>query len=154
MKPATVAAALATAAIPFVVLAQEAAPAHPAAPDAVASAIGQVVYQRYCGSCHGPTGRGDGPLAPELRTKVVDLTQLAAAHGGKFPFFKVVQVIDGRRMSKGHGSADMPVWGEIFPKTQGAEAPNPETAVARMTHYLWSIQEPPAPASFEPAPRK
>lgn len=150
---ATFATALAMAAIPFVVLAQEATPVNPVAPDAVASAIGQVVYQRYCGACHGTTGRGDGPLAKELRSKVIDLTRLAASNGGRFPFFQVVQVIDGRHASKGHGTADMPVWGEIFPKTQGSESPNPETAVARMTHYIWSIQVPPAPASFEPAPR-
>lgn len=151
---ATFATAFAMAAIPFVVLAQEPAPTNPAAPDAVASAIGQVVYQRYCGACHGTTGHGDGPLASELRSKVVDLTTLATARGGKFPYHYVVRVIDGRQASKGHGSPDMPVWGEIFPKTQGAQAPNAETAVARMTHYIWSIQVPPAPASFEPAPRK
>jgi hypothetical protein len=34
----------------------------------------------------------------------------------------------------------MPVWGEIFSKTSGTDAPSVEAAVSRITHYVWSIQ--------------
>lgn len=113
----------------------------PVGPDAVASAIGQIIYQRYCGSCHGPAGRGDGTLAKDLNVPPTDLSALAKKNGGKFPFHEVVQVIDGRKVARGHGQPDMPVWGEIFPKTKGTESPDVQTAVARITHYLWSIQK-------------
>jgi mono/diheme cytochrome c family protein len=123
-------------------------------PDAAASAVGQIVYQRYCGSCHGATGKGDGPVARDLVVAAADLTQLAKANGGKFPFNHVVEVIDGRHAARGHGTAEMPVWGEIFPKTKGTESPSVETAVAKITHYIWSIQNPPAPAGSWNPPKK
>ena len=111
------------------------------APDAVASAIGQIIYQRYCASCHGTAGKGDGPMARDLSVVPTDLTRLAKTNKGIFPFSTVVQVIDGRKIMRGHGTPDMPVWGEIFPKTQGTASPSVETAVARITHYVWSIQQ-------------
>jgi mono/diheme cytochrome c family protein len=111
------------------------------APDAVASAIGQIIYQRYCASCHGTAGKGDGPMARDLSVVPTDLTRLAKANKGIFPFSHVVQVIDGRKTMRGHGTPDMPVWGEIFPKTEGTASPSVETAVARITHYVWSIQQ-------------
>jgi hypothetical protein len=35
----------------------------------------------------------------------------------------------------------MPVWGEVFAKTAGTDAPSVEAAVQRITHYVWSIQK-------------
>ncbi len=115
---------------------------YPIAPDAVASAVGQIIYQRYCGSCHGTQGEGDGAMARDLKVPPTDLTRLTKTNKGIFPFDHVVQVIDGRKTMRGHGTPDMPVWGEIFPKTKGTASPSVETAVARITHYIWSIQKP------------
>ncbi|MBM4259473.1 MAG: cytochrome c [Deltaproteobacteria bacterium] len=28
---------------------------------------GAVLYQQYCASCHGPTGKGNGPVAASLQ---------------------------------------------------------------------------------------
>ncbi len=42
------------------------------------------LYQVFCSSCHGLTGRGDGPVEPLFRGGVPDLTHLAARHGGAF----------------------------------------------------------------------
>jgi mono/diheme cytochrome c family protein len=114
-----------------------------ARPDAPAAAKGKVIYQRYCGSCHGKEARGDGTLASDLRVAPPDLTTLAAKNGGKFPFDLVAQAVDGRKTTRGHGAPDMPVWGEIFPKTSGIESPSVSTAVGRLTHYLWSVQAQP-----------
>lgn len=33
-----------------------------AADDAAALEVGRVMYERHCAVCHGPTGRGDGPV--------------------------------------------------------------------------------------------
>jgi mono/diheme cytochrome c family protein len=109
-------------------------------PDPAAAAKGQVIYVRYCGSCHGAQARGDGPLAPDLRVPPTDLTRLAAKRGGRFPFEDVRQSIDGRKATPGHGSADMPVWGEVFPRTKGTESSSSESATWRIAQYLWSIQ--------------
>jgi len=111
-----------------------------AKPDAPAAARGKVIYQRYCGSCHGKEARGDGALASDLRVAPPDLTTLAAKNGGKFPFDSVAQAIDGRKTTRGHGASDMPVWGEVFPKTGGTDSSSVSTAVGRLTHYLWSVQ--------------
>ncbi len=112
-----------------------------AKPDPAAAAKGRIIYQRYCGSCHGTAARGDGPLAPDLQVAPTDLTSLAAKNGGRFPFNAVVRSIDGGKSTRGHGAPDMPVWAEIFPKTAGTESPSVESAVGRITHYLWSIQK-------------
>lgn len=115
--------------------------AEPASHDADAAAKGKIIYQRYCGSCHGTAGRGDGPLAPDLRVPPTDLTLLAAKSRGRFPIDAVARAIDGRQTTRGHGAPDMPVWGEIFPKTKGTDAPSVQSAVGRIAHYLWSIQK-------------
>jgi mono/diheme cytochrome c family protein len=118
-----------------------ATPAAPQArPDPAAAAKGQIIYVRYCGSCHGAQGRGDGAIAPDLRVPPTDLTRLAATRGGRFPLDAVRQSIDGRKATRGHGSPDMPVWGEVFRRTEGTGAPDAESATWRIAHYLWSIQ--------------
>ena len=109
-------------------------------PEPDAAAKGKVIYQRYCASCHGSEARGNGPLAPDLRVPPSDLTRLAEKNKGRFPFDLVARSIDGRQTTRGHGTPDMPVWGEIFPKTAGTESPSVTSAVGRIAHYLWSIQ--------------
>ncbi len=113
--------------------------------DAAQASRGQVIYVRFCSACHGATATGDGPLANGLRSKPTDLTRLAATNGGVFPYDKVARAIDGRDTVRMHGPSDMPVWGEVFSRTKGAESADPSEAVARITHYVWSIQKPPAP---------
>jgi mono/diheme cytochrome c family protein len=111
------------------------------APDPAAAARGKIIYVRYCASCHGAAGQGDGVLAPDLRVPPTDLTRLAAQASGRFPFEDVRRSIDGRKTVRGHGSADMPVWGEVFPRASGTDSPDTESAISRLTHYIWSIQK-------------
>jgi mono/diheme cytochrome c family protein len=75
---------------------------------------GSYVFRTYCGACHGASGRGDGPLADQLRYRPADLTRLARRNGGEFPTELVVSIVDGRKPVKGHGGPDMPVWGDAF----------------------------------------
>ena len=70
-----------------------------------------------------------------------DLTLLAKKKGGVFPYVDVVRAIDGRRSARGHGTPDMPVWGEVLQKSTGTDSPNVDTAVARIAHYIWSLQK-------------
>jgi mono/diheme cytochrome c family protein len=109
--------------------------------DAAAAGMGGVIYERYCGACHGTSGEGDGALAKDLRVPPTDLTLLAKKKGGVFPYVDVVRSIDGRRSARAHGTPDMPVWGEVLQKSGGTDAPDVDTAVARIAHYIWSIQK-------------
>ena len=87
-------------------------------PGAKARDEGRALYADHCASCHGASGRGDGPSAGTLRTRPTDLTRYAQANGGVFPSQRIRRVIDGRGVGA-HGSVEMPVWGSVF-KTGGA----------------------------------
>jgi len=69
---------------------------------------GETLYRRYCAPCHGITGRGDGPAASALCPPPSDLTRIETS----VP--ELMREIDGRRTIRAHGSAKMPVWGEVF----------------------------------------
>jgi mono/diheme cytochrome c family protein len=75
---------------------------------------GAYAYRTHCATCHGADGKGDGPLAENLRFHPPDLTLIAKRNGGEFPVDKVHRIVDGRRPLKGHGGPDMPVWGDAF----------------------------------------
>jgi mono/diheme cytochrome c family protein len=44
-------------------------------------AKGKELYGKLCGACHGPYGRGDGPVAGDLATRPPDLTNAALLAG-------------------------------------------------------------------------
>ena len=110
--------------------------------DAAAAAKGKVTYGRYCVSCHGPQAKGDGPLARDLRVAVPDLTTLAQRSGGKFPNDRVVQVIQDGATVRGHGTADMPAWGDAFKKTKGTGEATVDAAIKHLSQYLRTLQQP------------
>lgn len=109
-------------------------------------ATGERDYMRACVSCHGISGKGDGPLADLMTLKVSDLTVLSISNDGTFPLHDVMMFIDGRSRIRAHGG-DMPVWGQIF--VQDAEdyvaryeAENvAERRVLSLALYIESIQE-------------
>jgi mono/diheme cytochrome c family protein len=73
--------------------------------------VGKREYAANCAVCHGPKGKGDGPKAGMGGVHPADLTTLAQRNGGWFPFARVYEFIDGRRLVKAHGTREMPVWG-------------------------------------------
>ena len=74
---------------------------------------GRNVYVTHCATCHGPSARGDGPMADVLSVAPTDLTVLAATNGGVFPTTRVVQRVDGSSVVLPHGDP-MPWWGMIL----------------------------------------
>lgn len=112
-----------------------------AAPAAEVTDTQRQYFYEYCASCHGPMGRGDGPVAGELKKRPTDLTQLAKNNNGHFPYVRVRAVIDGRGQALGiHGPAEMPVWGERF-SDEGATDPQVRGKILSIVDYLVSIQE-------------
>jgi mono/diheme cytochrome c family protein len=87
---------------------------------------GEVLYRRYCAACHGIGGRGDGPAARTLSPPPTDLTGLTAT----VP--ELMELIDGRRAVPAHGSASMPVWGEIFEQSLISEPHARRTALLQV----------------------
>ncbi len=85
--------------------------------------VGKREYMDKCALCHGQSGRGDGGVTDILKVAPTNLTTLAAKNGGVFPFDRVLAVIDGREVVKGHGTRDMPIWGKEYKreKTEAAE---------------------------------
>jgi mono/diheme cytochrome c family protein len=110
--------------------------------DAAAATKGQLTFVRYCVSCHGPSARGDGPLASELRVPVPDLTTLVTRSGGKYPYERVVRIIENGEVVRAHGTPDMPAWGDAFKGTKGTEEATVSAAIRNLNHYLWSVQQP------------
>ncbi len=102
---------------------------------------GKSLFRAWCRSCHGEEARGDGPMAEHLRPEPADLTLLSQKDGGQFYFGRVTAKIDGREKVKGHGSKDMPVWGEAFEvlDEEGGEEVVRAKIIA-IVHYLRSIQ--------------
>jgi mono/diheme cytochrome c family protein len=80
----------------------------------VADNVGKMEYENNCAVCHGMTGKGDGPYAGIIDTKVPDMTMLQKNNNGVFPFDRVYQAIDGRLAVKAHGTRDMPIWGNEY----------------------------------------
>ena len=78
-------------------------------------ALGKQEYQAKCASCHGLSGRGEGPRAEMLSRVIPDLTTYAERHGGVFPSQLAWMTIDGRSLDEGvQRHRDMPVWGQDF----------------------------------------
>lgn len=106
---------------------------------------GKELYVRFCASCHGETGRGDGPVANAFKVEVPDLTLIARRAKGVYPRDRIEKIIDGRYIIGAHGSRTMPVWGEDFGRL---EIGNPDAErttriiILRLADYVWLLQRP------------
>jgi mono/diheme cytochrome c family protein len=76
--------------------------------------LGKREFDANCASCHGPKGAGDGPNKPYLTKSPTDLTTLAKANNGILPVNRLYESIDGSKAIPGHGSRDMPTWGNAY----------------------------------------
>ncbi len=76
--------------------------------------VGKREYDNNCAVCHGATGKGDGPYAGIIDTRIPDITTLQKANNGVFPFNRIYELIDGRAEVKAHGTRDMPIWGNEY----------------------------------------
>jgi len=103
-------------------------------------ASGPEMYQSYCASCHGTKGRGDGPVAPYLKSAIPDLTILSKQNQGAFPAQRVSQVIRGEVGVKTHGVPEMAVWGPFFLSLNNSQEPVVRIRVSNLTKYIETLQ--------------
>jgi mono/diheme cytochrome c family protein len=101
---------------------------------------GRTLFLTYCASCHGDGGRGNGPVATELRHRPADVTQLARRDGGVFNGPRIRRLIDGRGVTA-HGTMEMPVWGDVFKLREGLTAGEIAARVDALVQYLENLQE-------------
>ena len=108
----------------------------------VAARAGAATFKTHCASCHGEKGRGDGPMADQLRFAPADLTRIARRNRGRFDADRAFRIIDGRSPLKGHGGTDMPIWGDAFLESQeGYSADSVRQKISELVQYLSSIQQ-------------
>src|SRR5262249_28158083 len=109
-------------------------------------AAGHREFRHACAVCHGLGGTGESIMTTLnlLTVRPADLTQLSKKHQGQFPFWKVYRIINGREEVKGHGTRDMPIWGEVFIQQEGGKLVDEARAMGRilaLVYYIQSIQE-------------
>jgi cytochrome c1 len=79
----------------------------------VPTGFGKTEFESTCATCHGMSGKGNGPLVNLMTRRPTDLTLLAKNNQGVFPMNRLYEVIDGANVPA-HGSRDMPVWGRAY----------------------------------------
>lgn len=117
--------------------------------------MGEFEFMNSCATCHGEAGKGDGPAAQFfLGGSAPDLTILQKNNGGVFPVEGIYAVIEGSRdaMSGGHGTREMPIWGQRYmkraeegpgydPLTEEQKEIYVRTRILSLIEYLSTIQE-------------
>jgi hypothetical protein len=105
---------------------------------------GEETFLRFCASCHGEQGMGDGPIARAIPITVPNLTTLRQRLGDDFPENTLRRIIDGREAVIFHGTRYMPVWGYEFWVEEGADdeaSERVEIIIRNLIDYIESIQQ-------------
>jgi mono/diheme cytochrome c family protein len=105
------------------------------------SLAGRDSFELYCAPCHGTDGRGNGPVAPVLKTPPPDLTLMARRNRGAFPGDRVRAFVTGTgRTLPAHGPAEMPIWGPLFRAFETDV--RVQERIKNLVQYLESLQRP------------
>ena len=102
---------------------------------------GAKIFRYYCAACHGSDAHGHGPASLALKHGVPDLTLISQKNGGKFPYKRVKEIIEGKEPGPlAHGDREMPIWGPIFHEVE-ADQDWGEVRLDAITKYIESIQQ-------------
>lgn len=102
---------------------------------------GAKIFQYHCAVCHGVDGRGHGPDSVVLQHPVPDLTLISQRSGGKFPFQRVKEIIEGKEPGLlALGDREMPIWGPIFHEVESDQDWG-EVRMDAITRHMESIQQ-------------
>ncbi len=75
------------------------------------AAKGKATFEQYCASCHGSSGKGDGPAGGALNPKPKDLTTPGYVKGLKDDYMTKLIKEGGQAVGK---SPLMPPWGSAL----------------------------------------
>ena len=110
---------------------------------------GKADFIQLCAPCHGADAKGDGPQLSHLKKKPADLTAITQRYG-RYPEDRVFETIAGIDMPDGHGTREMPSWGDVFVSEDIGNSTKLEDAVkasddasrriAGLVRYIESIQ--------------
>lgn len=75
--------------------------------DSASLARGKKLFEKNCTSCHGPAGRGDGPVSAALSPKPANLAVMAPQHTSGDLAWKIA-----------HGRGAMPAWKGVLSEKQ------------------------------------
>ncbi len=103
-------------------------------------ASGKAMYMNQCAACHGADAKGNGPAATALKSPPTDLTQMAKKNNGKFPANHVYSSIVGDLNVPAHGSADMPMWGNVYRSMSSGHEAEVQQRISNLTRYIESLQ--------------
>lgn len=96
---------------------------NPIPADSASRERGRKLFEANCASCHGPTGRGNGPIAARLETLPADLAAMAGQHpDGDFAW----------KIANGRGP--MPAWKGMLTENQ----------IWDLVNYIQSLGKPAA----------
>ena len=86
---------------------EAAARKNPVQADAASISLGKQLFQANCATCHGASGRGDGPVGKALDPKPADLTAMAGHHSDGDYAWKIA-----------NGRGAMPAWKSVLDDKQ------------------------------------
>jgi mono/diheme cytochrome c family protein len=101
---------------------------------------GKVMYSDYCAMCHGMDGRGNGPVASELRNPPSDLTLQSRNNHGRYPQTHIAAVLEFGTRPQAHRTVLMPVWGPILGKMDQANPAETMLRINNLSRYVESLQ--------------
>jgi mono/diheme cytochrome c family protein len=108
-------------------------------------AAGKELFHQHCSACHGNDGKGLGSMYDpnsadkSRRVRPADLTVMSQQNAGKFPEDRVREAIYNKKPVPGHGTPDMPAWGDVF-YNQKSNQKRLEARVSDLTAYIESQQ--------------
>ncbi len=98
------------------------------------------MYAKYCASCHGLAGGGDGPAAPALKSASSNLTLLTKSHNGKFPRVLVYETVCSGTRLPARTNSHMPAWGNAFVSMDGSRSQIPVLRLKALGEFIASVQ--------------
>jgi mono/diheme cytochrome c family protein len=101
---------------------------------------GKETFLKYCASCHGEGGKGNGPAAFALKPPASDLTTLSRRHEDKYPSGYVSALLKFGRNIAAHGSEDMPVWGSRLKTLDPVRDPTGQQHIDDLVAFIGSLQ--------------
>ena len=113
------------------------------------AAKGRITFARYCATCHGADAKGNGSIAKFLKIPPTDLTMIERDEDGSFPHERLKKVIAGESPVRGHGSREMPIWGDVFKDPLSESYSNAEESgedraarmIRELIYYIETLQE-------------